>query len=124
MSENVVTRFVRWLISGWRWRYAGTVRAWTVYTNEDGTATNYETWGYWVLAEKGRRRRTKLVGDPGASPFALGALAKVEAWKIGGPLPEVVDPPRPPASPPKPRKTKPKTADNVVLFKAKGKAVA
>jgi hypothetical protein len=98
------------------WAYVGRINGRTDWTNAEGETTHSSVC-HWVLCERSDgRRRFVMVGDGGSSEYALSQEAAVEAWLMGGPVPENVS-----YTPPKPRKPKPKAipkpqAANVIAF--------
>lgn len=86
--------------------YVGTVEARTTLLNEDGSAApGGEMRGYFILTEKagGRWRNVREVGAPGHSALANRTRAQVEAWRVGGPMPEKLTPAPIPAPKKKPQ---------------------
>ena len=70
--------------------YIGKVQALSHNVDEKGDKTPGGERSGWYILSYGwfGGRKTKLIGDPGRSPFAEEVKAQVYAWSIGGPLPD------------------------------------
>lgn len=70
--------------------YVGKVLALSHHVDEKGNKTPGGERSGWYILSFGwfGNRKTKLIGDPGYSPFAEKVKAQVYAWSIGGPIPD------------------------------------
>ena len=84
-----------------RWSYVGQVEARCTLVDRDGKPVpGGKDRTFWVLSERGDgRRRAKRIGPRLHSAHATSQEADVEAWLVGGPLPDLCAGPGEPNKP-------------------------